>query len=517
MKRHLSTKILMMTFIVSVGCVLFRSGEADAAATLRFCAEWKANFSDASDCGANQEEDYYCGTGNVNRSAQYTEVGIWKKNGSLWSLVITDHLNTLVGDYMCTSPITVLPNEYYRFDQTERLNRGNRTISIVESTVNFNYPTVDSIDYLYTIPSYWTSGEHILKPPTTIVTRQTSVTAASWLFLNRAITLNYPDSSSEDILIYTDTPDCPGSAYQGRHPISNKNVVCFNGTDASISKFVLTHELGHALTGMDGDSTLRTSRGPSNTTYKLDCDPIEDTDTECLGYFKPADAKCLYTNKPTDPPGGNNTSHHMQSREAIGSAQGEGFAHFIATATFNSRDNTPAFNYYKWVNYPPDPANPAVWDTVPGPWLYWNEQRKWMPSWCQPGANLIRGFGTEWDWATFFWETWAGGTTGTTNFEVSEIFNVFDYTARTDRCCPVLNCTDTDSNGISEGCDNPPANACSQSVPAGGCGAGTRRVNFGWMWGDASTGLVATMNSQQSLQLKRNHFTNMGSNTGVTY
>lgn len=191
-----------------------------------------------------------------------------------------------------------------------------------------------------------------------------------------------------------------------------KHAVCVRNGSWDIGKWVGGHEIGHALAMIIG--------GPVSTNY----------DADDYGEF--ADSLSEYCT--CNHIGG--SSHCFQSREYIGAAQGEGFAHMVSTSLFNARENGGHFGYYKNIK------RTSWWtETVPV-WKNLGDQQLWMKGKCEPTASEYGGLGTEWDWSQFFWQLWAHTSTG--KFEMSDIATVWSGTGHTALCCSsASNCYST--------------------------------------------------------------------------
>ena len=175
-------------------------------------------------------------------------------------------------------------------------------------------------------------------------------------------------------------------------------------------KTQLAHEMGHAIASMWGGPIIGAYNGDhsSGARYRVNGSPCR-----------------------RDPNKDSKKSHAFNTREWVGSAAKEGFAHFIAAASLNSR--TPlngAFAYYKGkdgerrdaitldpiAEHAPMPLNPPPGEET---WQQFTEKN------CRPPSKFPH-LGSEGDWLFFFWGLWTGGQT--VRFDVSEINNIWNQT-----------------------------------------------------------------------------------------
>lgn len=208
----------------------------------------------------------------------------------------------------------------------------------------------------------------------------------------------------------------PGYTYSVYTELSNNEGFYANGavwlglmeytnTWVSRLKTVVAHELGHAIQ----DRLFGFQYGPydrNSTTQLCQCDHIDFPAMR---------------------------SHCLQSREHIGAAQTEGFAHFHAAALFNHPlEANAAFAYYKevrWQNGGPD-QYPPVGVSAFYPSGTWH----WMETYgCATG-----GTGTEIDWMNFLYEV---HTKTANKFSMVDIARVFKDACGGSNCTPATTTT----------------------------------------------------------------------------
>jgi len=250
--------------------------------------------------------------------------------------------------------------------------------------------------------------------------------------LSLANTLNLPDGT--DVWMSTNpeivSPHNRGcGSWAVTYETEGKAHVCIDPDAWVDDKFNIAHEFGHVISEMNG--------GPHHG-----CDWGSEGLFRATGVGHRCD--CDYVN---------GYSHCPTSREFTGSAQNEGFAHFISAATFNYRNtSTSAFVFYKDVmkwsgthgGILPG-APPLGWPpvyTFDHPFavdLSEASNVKWTDYECDPSGDDFEHYGNEWDWLLFFWNLYTEG--GDTNrFELSEIINMWDWVSDgnvADFCCTV--------------------------------------------------------------------------------
>ncbi|MBN2715585.1 MAG: hypothetical protein JXX14_06995 [Deltaproteobacteria bacterium] len=198
-------------------------------------------------------------------------------------------------------------------------------------------------------------------------------------------------------------------------PGKNKQKVCFQSFDNGVlnraktanTKTIIAHELGHALAGI--------SEGPMDGDYLGD---------------KPEGAKYNsdYYGQGDHCSRGGTNNHTYSTREWIGDAQREGYAHFMAVATFNERSATDTwFAYYGSQRFD---INDNKLAAHTGGELLVNTTGGsgfdgYTDKFCRPPSKF-KHLGSEGDWLNFFLALWTLG--GDHKFEVSEINQVWRET-----------------------------------------------------------------------------------------
>jgi hypothetical protein len=186
-----------------------------------------------------------------------------------------------------------------------------------------------------------------------------------------------------------------------------------NVLDDSFWKFVVAHEIGHAI--------QQKGMGSFKLDYNIGQPP---------GLVPPPKCACNHVST-------SNSLHCLQSIEEPGAAQLEGFAQFFASRAFNRpSDGDCVFKYYKeFLNdacmpgVPPeacerDPHSGLIKSLPPVP-INCLEPVRWrnnqgFDQTARPG-DLVTDLGTEYDWMGFLFR----GTTETPHYSTSDVFNVY--------------------------------------------------------------------------------------------
>jgi len=199
---------------------------------------------------------------------------------------------------------------------------------------------------------------------------------------------------------------------------------------STVGKNTILHEYGHAVSIALGGPIVYSYAGDDGV-YAAEHNDTDLRDGIC---------DSTVTRSDSDP----GATHNFETREFIGAAMGEGFAHFISTAITNRRfdaDGQGEFGYYFRVmkdtdnvdnpisgsfncTAPPEdycyhPVIPLTdyTDTAPGV--------RWVTNACPDAtAEGFQHFGTEWDWLNFYWALWTGGTT-TTRYTIAQIADIW--------------------------------------------------------------------------------------------
>jgi hypothetical protein len=301
---------------------------------------------------------------------------------------------------------------------------------------------------------------------------------------------------------------CPSMGAQG-----NGNI-CLS-TEAAHYKFLTLHEYGH-IVSLEND-------GPNVPDYH------GDDGVYAAEYNMPAltDGICdsTVTRDGADP----GATHNFETREFIGAAMGEGFAHFISMAMLNYRTTNGEFKYYTNVmkstysHHDPldgcagtDPYCHAPLVPV-SDYSATNYAVKWTTSECDPagqsgGPSSFRHYGAEWDWLNFFWGLWVHSTN---QYTIAEIMNLWNNTngvhdadaARL--CCVFLPLPNP----------NPPLGCLKRNMVSGSCGTYTNYFVVGKLWEvDAafdSDGQISNEALAHFPGTKGDRFRNLGNWTGV--
>ncbi len=191
----------------------------------------------------------------------------------------------------------------------------------------------------------------------------------------------------------------------------DKDTNLYDWGEVAARKTSIAHEMGHAIANMRG--------GPRKGDYTGD---LADG-----ARFNDPNSHCWKKK-------GN---HAFCTREWVGAAAKEGFAHFIAAATFNQRSSTDGvFNYYNSKRW--DINNSKVDRFAPTP-LTPDSNDQWggyTDTYCR-APSKFKHLGSEGDWLNFFWGLWTQG--GSNRFDIGEIEDVWADTPGDDNrtfCVP---------------------------------------------------------------------------------
>ncbi len=463
MRTKYKTTLACFAFTVVI-CVI---SSAAHAATMRWCGRWKTQYTDAGN-----GEDVFTSTALTDRTSRYSKAHVFMFNGFGWYTVWSGNLDS----DGCSPDLTYLPSTIYVFRQLTFLERGDRKIRILPKGRTSWAAVSPYFDNWYLSSPIWQPGAFTHTFPGAGMTEATGLASIASKFLEQADTLDYPNGTTTWLGINESANVCPGGSHYADY-VNGVHRVCV--PFASDRKFLVVHELGHAVS--------RENNGPRRGEYSADetTNQFMDTDT---------DHRCDCTiSQPTSAVG----SHCLNSREFIGSGAKEGFSHFLAAATFNSRDqntNGGGFAYYKNVlespTYPdPDPDNIHI---APFPVNVTNDET-WMESECDPTVDGFENLGTEWDWISFFWNLW---TIGDDRFDVDEINTAWNLVPdwKAIQCCAGTNC---------------------YFRPQGGsCAAGEDQYSVGKVWADVNGHVMMHWGEFSGEAI---HFNDMGSNAGVDY
>jgi hypothetical protein len=161
-------------------------------------------------------------------------------------------------------------------------------------------------------------------------------------------------------------------------------------TDTTVEKYVVAHELGHAME--------RSLNGGAAGDFHYDANTWDGTLCGC------------------DHVMGANRVHCLQSSGSHGSAYVEGFGHFVATAVMNSDTQRAAvFTYYKELLVPSRPGSAKLFTSVRPPLrIRAGTPVAWLRNKCDHGVQINRA--TEYDWSTFLWGIHQRETTGSIDY-----------------------------------------------------------------------------------------------------
>jgi hypothetical protein len=170
------------------------------------------------------------------------------------------------------------------------------------------------------------------------------------------------------------------SASGGTIYLGNDN----SGTPRSSRKYVVAHELGHLVQGLQfGTQSL--TYGQSSTIPACRCDHVTIS----------------------------NKLHCLQSKEDVNASEIEGFGHFFASDIFNNgADNNCTFVYYK--EFLEDGATTGTWPPVAKSCF---NTVQWMNNHC--GQNER---GVEWDWLGFYWHVHNKTSTAYSYANIATVF-----------------------------------------------------------------------------------------------
>ncbi len=356
---------------------------------IRFCTYWRTFLADTG-----YGEDYLNGTANtyVNYKARYARAKIKRKSGSFWSWVWSGYLDS----EGCTPYVSYSASQKFYLYQGTTVSRSASPfapyrIYILRDSNGWGtaWPTGTSADsYIQWVAKYYVAPSVIWPGNATKTltnTTQNSQTNAAAVFGQIFTNVNnygmsYLDRTSWLSFDLNKTNGRCGTSSGGGGYFGDGHI-CLNDEDnggAGVWKHILAHEFGHRV----ADSANWVAAGD-------------------LGGYDPGDSPPALCDCDHMPGG---AGHCLQSREKIGAAQGEGWAHFIATDAFNDKsDSDGYFLYYNPVRvalpstivYPPDTVVNALSNIT------------WMQDNCPTWAL---GRGTEWDWLQFFYVLYAEPT-----------------------------------------------------------------------------------------------------------
>ena len=392
MRRTHLCRVFSVGAVAAMSVLLF-SFSSYAASYMKFCAQWTRTYTDAG-----YGEDYFTSSAlNVQTGAYRARYAI--RVGSMGSEPIQTGFLDGVGCMPTT--ITITPNTTYYFTQMTWAERDTRAAWVNTDTGTSFNNTVNALTSSYTTGASLTNGYTYTHTFSTVwASPKANLMPIIGHMLNTYYLYAMPSNFYTVFRTDIDACEFDGAYYSGSgHICVVENGNIYSWGDMTTWKFAIAHEFGHRI----ADAT----DGPYPDGYE------EDTDTE------EPDEKCT-----CDHIGGYGSDLHcLQSREKAVTAQGEGFAHFVATAAMNARvENDGRFVYPKpefiysggWTTTgPPSPTN--AYQVLPE-----SNSDRWMEKYCPPG-DISRG--VELDWLRFYYEIW---TTGTYKFSTQDIVDVWD-------------------------------------------------------------------------------------------
>ena len=181
-----------------------------------------------------------------------------------------------------------------------------------------------------------------------------------------------------------------GFVYLGRNVVLKNGVRYTAPGDTAEEKFVVAHELGHAL-------DVLTHGGSAGAVSYTEA----HWDGELCG--------CAHVV-------GANNLHCLQSKMSQAGGYLEGFAHFVATAVMNPDDRKNAtFVYYKEFLRPhPNPLVYGSKKVMPPLKVAAGTPVAWQKNRCTKGVESDRS--TEYDWMTFLWGIHQRDTSGSIDY-----------------------------------------------------------------------------------------------------
>ncbi len=428
------SRVIMAIMGVTIGLTVATGA---GAATGKWCFQWASDgapyFDVFEDDGLGEDFDYA-----NTYPARYSRVWIRKNGDKIWS-------NVLLNSSGCTGDWNIAPSTKYYFKQytSAQVNGQDIDVYVLANGEGWDSTTAAVHEFDATTPSSVPST--ITLPPPPVVDQTRVMPVISRMLLLHA-TLAWPPDQVLKISFDTDAPaSCAGGNCFHLDTTGTLPRVCFAAGNAK--KFILAHETGHFL-AWGNDSARPNSCAGSEGPFR---DPIDGYDAPAGDGSHQCDDQLIY--------GGvvSGKAHRLTSREFTGTAQGEGYAQFVASATFNhSTDTDGVFVYYKpmmkWSDvidgfhggtlpWPP-PASGNPWLDAPQPIELSTgnsgENVQWLVYECDPSAaghEVVDGFehfGTEWDWMEFLWNLWTDPTDG---FSFAEINDVWDATTEDARFC----------------------------------------------------------------------------------
>lgn len=378
------------------------------------------------------------------RPAKHSIASVYEKTtGTIWGQEFGFYLYKWSGfldEDGCTPKIGVAPDTQYHFSQGTMVeasdSNGPYRITILDA-LDPQFPLVvwpdegTAEEYSQT---YWMSTDY-----------QTASTLPPWV-LNIDIAPHTSDPNQNAAAVYGEVLDKIDILDIGAPPAARRTLVSLYEQQASPPPFSAIYNTRCDVTKNGGHSTL--SNGDSRIclpflaagwknilahefghaqcrTWDWVAHGIPDPDSDNSGYTThdpnvPLLCQCEHAWNTVDDEG-----HCLQSREYTHVGISEGWAHFIALATYNNRDDVDStgmaegyFGYYGALCLGVNPiTQDCITNPAPNP-VHAADPVQWMESNCDPG-DADRG--VEGDWLKFFYYLWADKQSGLPlRFEIAE-------------------------------------------------------------------------------------------------
>ncbi len=373
----LSTMIILISVIDS-------SNVSAQSFYMRICGKWRSQYTDSG-----MGETMFSSSSVQNRNAPFAYYRLERITGG-WVTISEGYLDS----EGCSGYAIVENNKTYAVSIGTKFVKTGPVIAYVQPIQTSATPVYSDTYRLFT--EYYTPSGNSQGAYTThnavinegfysnmgpIVGRMLSITS----------TLDITSNTTFHMVGCT-----TGSAFSGDN---NTYYMYIPGsTDHSREKFRVAHEIGHAI----GDLGNPRIRWGDNLTHSSQFCLCMNGGTRCL-----------------------------QSWESIRLAQTEGFAHFISTVLYNSRNSNGYFGSYRNTRFP-NATNPSdIWSMpfcdqptliCTAPWsVNTNYNIRWMENNCS--TDMVNK-GVEWDWLNFFWTTWSVGADRINIAEIRAIWPV---------------------------------------------------------------------------------------------
>ena len=359
------------------GAAEARASAAPVNATVTICSTWNVQYIDS-----DPSEDYFNTDDWTSRPASQAFAYVF--DGS-WNLYWWGNLD----GYGCVSSLSLPPGNYFMFQVTEETRRADKVFHALEhgagggasASYAMTWFTVYPLSgWVYLTP--WASTAQI---QVAAVTGQILAMDA-WTTGGLGLTPNWPYTVFVNEGCDTTNPAACYGAPNNTPPHGGVflGITDPGGVGEEHWKHIIGHELGHFVQDI--------AMGMHNRSYS---DFAVSEPTCMCNFFNPDEMHCL------------------QSREDIGTAQIEGFAHAFSSRIFNSSsDANGTFVYYKpflddGLNSNPPPQSFST---------YYPEH--WMQNHC-PDADR----GIEMDWMSFYFNVMSLATSNPTSPQ--DLFSIY--------------------------------------------------------------------------------------------